>query len=184
MPWTKPAEILFLLKYLRKAGVSLHGQHKNHWPLRMAKFKILRPESEMRNQASWNAFHFNIAVHSASQYMAPALPPSPENISLCEVPMATQHSEVFIPVVRINTGYVLFYSIMNIHISIWFCSQKCLWNCCFIQIKPLCVEKRKGIEQEHSSFAIQHSVFSSWRTVIRPIRHRHNIAWLKHMIIP
>jgi len=71
----------------------------------------------MRNQASWSASHFNTAMHSASQYMALALPPSPENVSLCEVHMATQHSELFIPVVCINIGYVLFYSLLWIFTS-------------------------------------------------------------------
>lgn len=72
-------------------------------------------------------------------------------------------------------------TVVNICISIWFCSHKCLWSCCLIQIKPLCVGKKRTWTR---TWIFHYSAFSSWRTVIHPIRCRHNIAWLKQMITP
>lgn len=108
--------------------------------------------------------------------MAFVLPPTPGNIILHNVPMAKQHWEAFIPVVCIH-----WLTVVNICISIWFCSHKCLWSCCLIQIKPLCVGKKRTWTR---TWIFHYSAFSSWRTVIHPIRCRHNIAWLKQMITP
>lgn len=113
--------------------------------------------------------------------MAFVLTPTPGNIILHNVPMAKQHREPVIPVVCINAGYGLVYSLLWILASVFDFVHTNVVCCCVIQIKPLCVKKK---EKDLNKNIFHYSAFSSWRTVIHPIRCRHNIEWLKQMITP